>query len=1061
MSGHKKIIMEDNDGHHTLLYPPLNKNEENIVMGSPPVADGRRFILSKEILHYIILGLFFLLLLHSSVTYFQRMNSMQDELRVIKDKLENIDNSTKQNSNHIKSALSSMTDDIPEELIQESGAQCMATPLSMRFDCHPEEGATESSCTQRGCCWKPWNNLKIERKVPLNVPFCYYPKDWSLYRYRNFSKNGNEFSGLLHLQGNSYYKEDIPLIKIQSTDVDNTILRVQILDPTKERYEPPFPIRSAFNKPLTSDSTSLLELKMDENCLGFKVTRSSDKQVLFNSIGVGGFTFADQFLQISSTLPTHNIYGLGEHRSNLKLNTHWQKFTLFNADQAPTEDMSLYGSHPFYMVLEQTGKAHGVLFLNSNAMDIILQPNPAITFRSIGGIFDLYFLAGPTPADVLKQYSQIVGKPFLPPYWSLGFHLCKYGYGSMEKTREVWQRTQKASIPFDVQWNDIDYMDKNNDFTYDKINFKGLPDFIKEIHSVGMHYIPIIDAGVSASEKSGTYIPYDEGVRRGIFINDPHDNAPFKGKVWNLGSTAWPDFTNPNTTSYYTEMMASLHESIEFDGAWIDMNEPSNFYDGLVHGCEKTSLDFPPYLPRVNGNLLSKKTLCMNAKQHLGNHYDLHNLFGLSQAVAVNKALKKIRNKRPFIISRSTWVGHGFYAGHWTGDVFSTWHDLKVSIPEILSFSLFQVPMVGADICGFNGNTTEALCNRWMQLGAFYPFSRNHNSDDTIEQDPVIMGQLVVNSSKKALRARYHLLPYLYTLFYRAHLYGETVARPLFIEFHNDSNTYNIDTQFLWGSCLLISPVLDEGKTEVDAYFPRGFWYNYYSMESSFSVGKNVTLDAPLDTIPLHVRGGCILPAQEPSTTTTLSRQKPFNLLVALDERGRAKGELYWDDGDSLDSIENKQFKHFEFEVDDNELVSSVIEGNYKSKMRLGTVVVMGVSKLVRQVFINDKQVEFQYDKEKSVLRVDNLSVNFERKFVLQWFYKKVPFPSSMTSGANSDANLFDYVASKFRSGVHAVSGALSRNLETQQGTSSAERHFSSLHMVVSMLVFVKFYHQV
>lgn len=184
------------------------------------------------------------------------------------------------------------------------------------------------------------------------------------------------------------------------------------------------------------------------------------------------------------------------------------------------------------MVIEPSGKAHGVLFLNSNAMgkaydcifknikfyfrfiirtffiaDIILQPTPAITYRTIGGIFDMYFFMGPTPTDVLKQYAEIVGKPFFPPYWSLGFHLCKYGYKTLEQTKAVWKRTRNALIPFvsdvcenrltfklifnhfifqDTQWNDLDYMDKNNDFTYDKTKFKDLPNFIKELHDVSI-----------------------------------------------------------------------------------------------------------------------------------------------------------------------------------------------------------------------------------------------------------------------------------------------------------------------------------------------------------------------------------------------------------------------------------------------------------------------------------------------------------------------------------------------------------------------------------------------
>lgn len=183
---------------------------------------------------------------------------------------------------------------------------------------------------------------------------------------------------------------------------------------------------------------------------------------------------------------------------------------------------------------------------------------------------------------------------------------------------------------------------------------------------------------------------------------------------------------------------------------------------------------------------------------------------------------------------------------------------------------MFGIPFVGADICGFNGNTTVELCARWSQVGAFYPFSRNHNSDDTIEQDPVSLGPNVVNSAKKALEIRYSLLPYLYYLFFDAHMNGKTVARPVFYEFPNDAVAHQLETQFLWGSCILFIPVLDEGKTSVEGYFPAGMWYDWNTNETlSAPTSLLKTINAPLDVIPLFARGGCILPTQESRTTTT------------------------------------------------------------------------------------------------------------------------------------------------------------------------------------------------
>ena len=129
--------------------------------------------------------------------------------------------------------------------------------------------------------------------------------------------------------------------------------------------------------------------------------------------------------------------------------------------------------------------------------------------------------------------------------------------------------------------------------------------------------------------------------------------------------------------------------------------------------------------------------------------------------------------------------------------------------------NLFGVPLTGSDICGFNGNTTEELCARWQSLGAFYPFSRNHNSDDTREQDPVSMGPVVTEAAKRSLLMKYSLLPYLYTLFYWAHREGETVVRPLFFEFADDPISYATEEEFLWGPALLVAPVLYPNRTWV------------------------------------------------------------------------------------------------------------------------------------------------------------------------------------------------------------------------------------------------------
>ncbi|KAL8187965.1 UNVERIFIED_CONTAM: putative maltase-glucoamylase 2 [Gekko kuhli] len=170
------------------------------------------------------------------------------------------------------------------------------------------------------------------------------------------------------------------------------------------------------------------------------------------------------------------------------------------------------------------------------------------------------------------------------------------------------------------------------------------------------------------------------------------------------------------------------------------------------------------------------------------------------------------------------------------------------------------------------------------------------------KQDPVSFDQAFEEMSRNVLNTRYTLLPYLYTLMYEAHAHGSTVSRPLLNEFTNDPTTWNVDKQFLWGPALLISPVLQQGQTELDAYFPDARWYDYYTDTDIGQRKLFKLLQAPMDHINLHLRGGYIIPWQLPALNTKASRKNPMGLTVALDDNEAAQGLLYWDDGTKIGS---------------------------------------------------------------------------------------------------------------------------------------------------------------
>lgn len=858
--------------------------------------------------------------------------------------------------------------------------QCANIINVERFDCYPRGYATEESCVSRGCCWSLPTGNTNESVSDLNVPYCFYPKQYNSYRTINITVTDLGATVFLKNVFPSAYPGDINIVRMDFSYETVDRLHVKIYDAENQRFETPYPevpvmVNAAKNTKYFVD--------IDKEKLGFKVVRKSNNKTIFDAQSIGGFIFADQYLQLSAKLPSKYIYGFGQQRNSFLQDTNWRQITLFNHDCPPTDKLNLYGSHPFYLLLEDGGLSSGALLHNSNAMDIILQPAPAVTYRTIGGVFDFYFFLGPSPADVVSQYTELVGRPFMPPYWGLGFHLCRFGYGTLNRTVEVWNRTRSAGIPFDTQWNDLDYMESRNDFTYDKAKFKELPSFVQHLHKIGMHYVPIIDPGISGSELPGSYPPYDEGIKDGIFIMDSTGTRPFIGKVWNEKSTVFPDFTNPAVVQYWINQMRRMHKMFEYDGAWIDMNDPSNFFSGEKNGCPNNTLEHPPYIPGVDGGALYHRTLCMSAKQYYGHHYNLHNVYGIAEAIVTSYAMRVLRNKRPFVISRSSFPGHGHYAGIWTGDIYSSWDDMHQSVSDLMSFSIFGIPLSGADICGFNGNTTAALCHRWSQLGAFYPFSRNHNSDDTIDQDPVALGNDVVAAARKALTVRYSLLPYLYTLFWRAHYYGETVVRPLFFQFPKDVKTYSITAQFLWGSGILIAPVLTESKLYASVYLPVGRWYDFYTSKPIDSNGTDYVIPAPLDTIPLILAGGNIIPTQEPNITTVHSRLNKMGLIAAGDEKGSAYGELYWDDGNTLD---NNEFDVVNFTLTPNKLNSTIKYWSYKTNIILGSVQVLGVETGISVVTVNDTpHKNFTYKAEFKHLNITNLMVDLSQTFVITW----------------------------------------------------------------------------
>uniref|UniRef100_A0A671FXC9 Maltase-glucoamylase n=1 Tax=Rhinolophus ferrumequinum TaxID=59479 RepID=A0A671FXC9_RHIFE len=866
--------------------------------------------------------------------------------------------------------------------------ECPVLNESERINCIPDQPPTKATCDQRGCCWKPQGTI--------SVPWCYYSKSHGYQVEGNLVNTRAGFTAQLkRLPSPSLFGNDVDNVLLTAEYQTSNRFHFKLTDPNKDRYEVPHEHVQSFKGNAASPLT--YEVQVSPQPFSVKVKRRSNNRVLLDT-SIGPLLFADQFLQLSIRLPSANVYGLGEHvHRQYRHDMNWKTWPIFARDTTPNGDgTNLYGAQTFFLCLEDaSGLSFGLFLMNSNAMDVVLQPTPAITYRTTGGVLDFYVFLGNTPEQVVQEYLELIGRPAMPAYWALGFHLSRYDYESLDKMKQVVERNRAAQLPYDVQHADIDYMDERKDFTYNPVDFKGFPEFAEELHNNGQKLVVIVDPAISnMSSPSDPYGPYDRGSDMKIWVNASDGVTPLIGQVW-PGKTVFPDYTNPRCAVWWADEFKLFHNQVKFDGIWIDMNEVSNFVDGSFSGCSTSSLNYPPFTPRVLDGYLFSKTLCMDAVQHWGKQYDVHNLYGYSMAIATAEAVKTVfPDKRSFIITRSTFAGSGKFAAHWLGDNAATWDDLRWSIPGMLEFNLFGIPMVGPDICGYALDAPEELCRRWMQLGAFYPFSRNHNGQGYKAQDPASFGadSLLLNSSRHYLTIRYTLLPYLYTLFYRAHSLGETVARPLLHEFYGDSSTWDVHQQFLWGPGLLITPVLNEGAEKVMAYMPDAVWYNYETGGRVRWRKQKVEMELPGDKIGLHLRGGYIFPIQQPATTTVASRRNPLGLIIALDDNKEAKGELFWDDGETKDTVANKVYLLCEFSVTRNRLEVKILQSTYEDPNNLvfKEIKILGTQE-PKNVIVKQNNISSQvspnvtYDTNLQVAVITGLDLVLGKAYTVEW----------------------------------------------------------------------------
>jgi alpha-glucosidase (family GH31 glycosyl hydrolase) len=467
------------------------------------------------------------------------------------------------------------------------------------LSCGLELHESQAQCIAKGCCWDNDSSAQHPCFAPAIYGYNFSPPSSS--SSSSSSEPGvtegtlrlNAPSGL-QLGGSPDYEE----LKLELTQETPSRTHLKIYPPSEpERWEVPETLLPRAGGVYSGDESMTQSHIISQpdgdntyDSMMLLLSRTgemqADKDMIFSLTKM--LVFQDQYLQMVLGSPSDTVatFGLGESsRLSQQLQTN-TTYTLWNTDDpASVFNKTLYGSHPFFfMQISASGQAHGVLFLNSNAMDVTLSSSSdgqgdTISIQATGGLIDLYIFAGPSPEDVVQQYLETLDIfPALVPRWALGFHNCRWGYENIQQVREVVANYSRAHLPLEVQWLDIDYMDRYLDFTLDPVNFPQteMDAFINTLHSNQQYFVPIIDPAISMRETPGTYPAYDDGMSQDIFVKDLNGEEPYLGQVW-PGPAFFPDFFAANTSSYWTEQLRGFYHMAEFDGIWIDMNEASNF----------------------------------------------------------------------------------------------------------------------------------------------------------------------------------------------------------------------------------------------------------------------------------------------------------------------------------------------------------------------------------------------------------------------------------------------------------------------------------------------------
>jgi alpha-glucosidase len=595
--------------------------------------------------------------------------------------------------------------------------------------------------------------------------------------------------------------------------------------------------------------------------------------------------------------------GLGEKTGNL--DRRGEGYTNWNYDAYgyATNRDPIYSSIPFYIGIHD--KLNYGLFLDNTFQtdfNFGASNNRFSSFSAQGGELNYYFIYHKNLADIISSYTNLTGRMKMPPLWSLGYQQNRYSYYPESEVMRIAQTLREKKIPADGITLDIHYMDQYKLFTWDKSRFPNPLEMNNKLAKLGFKTTVIVDPGIKV-EKG--YEAYEDGLKKDIFVKYA-DSTNYTAQVW-PGWCHFPDFTSAIGRDWWKEKI-KFFSSTGVSGIWNDMNEIASWGQ------------------KMPSNIL------FNYDGGITTHKQAHNVYGMQMARSSFEGMIEATNKRPFNLTRAGYAGLQRYTAIWTGDNRSEDDHMLLGVRLLNSLGLSGVSFTGMDIGGFTGNPSVNLYARWIQIGAFNPYFRNHTAVNTKSSEPWTYGEEVTEISRNYISLRYKLLPYLYSTFNESVQNGLPVVRSLAIENTFDAKIYDTQFQneFFFGQAFLIAP-FESAKDFGNVYFPKGNWYNLYTGEIEQGNTEKI-IRLSLQKLPVYVKESSIIPMQSLIQTTA---EKPTDTLAIHIYKGKINNSFvyYEDDGESYNYEKGDFYKRLiTYDAIKKVITINKAEGNYTSK---------------------------------------------------------------------------------------------------------------------------------